>query len=128
MSELEDKINSILSSPAELEKIMGIARSLSGTLGAGTAQETGNEASPPAQNIDFSSIASMLGNIDPKTLGIITRIMGEYSSPADDKHALLSAIKPYLKEERREKVDQAFELAKLAKLAKIAFSEFSGGD
>jgi len=122
MSELEDKLNSILSSPQEMEKIMGIARSLSDSMGnnsndAGTANSQEHEAT-----------ASPFGNIDPKMLQIMSKIMGEYSSASSDKTALLNSMKPFLKEDRRSKIDKAVEIAKMAKIAKIAFSEFSGGD
>jgi hypothetical protein len=124
MGELEDKLNSILSSPEEMEKIMGIARSLSGT--------TDNTA-PPAPKAakttpDIASAASALGDIDPKMFKLMSRIMGEYTSGKNDKTALLTALKPYLKKERHEQIDRAAQIAKLARIAKAAFSEFSGGD
>lgn len=122
MGEFEDKLNSILSSPAELEKIMNVARSISGSMGSGTAEASSTETS------GIDSISSALGGIDPKMLKLMTRLLGEYSTGAGDKAQILHAIKPYLKNERQEKIDRAVEIAKLAKLAKIAFSEFSGGD
>jgi hypothetical protein len=70
----------------------------------------------------------MLGSVDPKVFGLLSRVMGEYSSNSNDKTALLSALKPYLKEDRHAKIDKAAQVAKLARLARTAFSEFSGGD
>ena len=61
-------------------------------------------------------------------LGMLTKLMGSYSSEKDDKAALFSALKPYLRPERQENVDQALKIAKMAKIAKIAFTDFSGGD
>jgi hypothetical protein len=126
MSELEDKLNKILSSPADMEKIMGIARSLSGSLGSQTSTEASAEGAKTAP--DLSSITSSLKDIDPKIFRLMTRLVGEYSSGKNDKAELLNAIKPYLKEDRRAKVDKAAEIAKLAKLAKVALAEFTGGD
>jgi len=126
MSELEDKLNKIMSSPADMEKIMGIARSLSGSLGAQPAAEgsaAGAQSAP-----DLGNIASSLKDIDPKIFRLVTRLIGEYSSGKNDKTELLNVIKPYLKEDRREKIDRAAEIAKLAKLARVAFREFSGGE
>ncbi|MGE4485279.1 MAG: hypothetical protein AB7C97_09250 [Oscillospiraceae bacterium] len=118
MGELEDKLNSILSSPEEMQKIMGLARSISGSMG---------EASKPGANPE--NIASAIGDIDPKMFKVMTKILGEYSaSPKSDKAVLLSAMKPYLKDERRKSVDRAIEIAKFAKVARLALSEFSGGD
>lgn len=126
MSELEDKLNKILSSPAEMEKIMGMARSLSGSLGAQATAESPSGGAPATA--DLNSIASTFKDIDPKIMGLMGRLVGEYTSGKNDKAVLLNAIKPYLKEDRRTKIDRAAELAKLARLAKVAFREFSGGD
>ena len=126
MSELEDKLNKILSSPAEMEKIMGLARSLSGSLGGSAPGEGAEAAAVPAP--DLSGIASSLKDIDPRIFRLATRLVTEYTSGNNDKAVLLNAIKPYLKEDRREKIDRAAEIAKLARLAKVAFREFSGGE
>lgn len=136
MSELEDKLNKILSSPADLEKIMGIARSLSGSIGAQAPAEGAGQgaaattaavaAGSPA--FDLGSLTSTLKDIDPKIFRLVTRLVGEYSSGKNDKTELLNVIKPYLKEDRRAKIDRAAEIAKLAKLARVAFREFSGGE
>jgi hypothetical protein len=141
MSELEDKLNNILSNPAEMEKIMSIARSLSGSLGSqpaagGAGNTAGQSSNGPAGEpaaaasapLDLSSLTSVLKDVDPKIFRLVTRLAGEYASGKNDKTALLNAMKPYLKEDRRDKIDRAAEIAKLAKLARVAFSEFSGGD
>ena len=124
MSELEDKLNQILSSPEDMEKIMGMARSLSGS---GGIREPDAPKSCDEKPPDLGALSSLLGNIDPKLIQLFSRVMREYSSQENDKSALLSAIKPYLKEERREKIDKAAEVAKMARLARAALSEFSGG-
>jgi hypothetical protein len=125
MSEFEDKLNKILSSPADMEKIMSIAQSFSGSLGSqASAEGTKEGASAP----DLSAITSSLKDIDPKIMRLVTRLVGEYTSGKNDKTALLNAIKPYLREDRRDKVDKAAEIAKIAKLAKVALAEFTGGD
>ena len=123
MSEFEDKISKILSSPEDMEKIMGMARSLSGASDAQEETDGGDRSGS-----DAGSIMSALGNIDPKIFRLLTRALGEYSSKSNDKTALISAIRPYLKEDRRQKIDKATEIAKLARIARVAFSEFSGGD
>ncbi len=129
MSELEDKLNKILSSPAEMEKIMNIARSLSGSADSQSAPtDAAAGAADDGAAADASSLGSALGSIDPKTLNLIGRLAGEYTSGKNDKAVLLNAIKPYLKEDRRAKIDRAAEIAKLARLAKLAFKEFTGGD
>ena len=118
MSDFQEKLNQILSSPEELEKIMGMARSLSGSPG----QE------PEHSSPDLPGLASMLGNMDPKIIGLVSRAIGEYGANRDDKAALVSAIKPYLKPDRREKLDQAADIARLVKIARLVLSELPGGD
>lgn len=119
MGELEEKLNSILSSPKDMEKIMGLAKELSGSLGIGAGKE---EKEPERE----SPLSGMMGGLDPKMLGMMSRLMGEYSSEKNDKMALVNSLKPYLKEGRRGDLDRAVKIAKIAHIAKIAFSEFGG--
>jgi hypothetical protein len=136
MSEFEDKLNKILSSPEEMEKIMSIARSFTGS--SGKPAEGGAAAPQTAQEpqgtqaaqvpLDLNTISSTLGSLDPKIFRFLTRLTTEYSTGKNDKAVLLNAIKPYLREDRHAKIDRAAEIAKLARLAKVAFSEFSGGN
>ena len=121
MGELEDKLNSILSSPEEMEKIMGIARSLS--MGSSEEQNKKGKSTEPDK-----SVSDMFGGLDPKMLVRMSRLFGEYSHSSNDKSAILRSVMPYLKPERNRQLNQAAEMAKLARIAKIAFSEFSGGD
>jgi hypothetical protein len=122
MGELEDKLNSILSSPKDMEKILGLARELSGTLG-------GSSESDAPKSPNKTENSNMHGNdIDPNLLKLASRLMSEYSVAGNDKTALVASIKPYLKEERREALDNAVKAVKIAHIAKIALSEFSGGE
>lgn len=122
MGELEDKLNSILSSPAEMEKILGLAKELSGSLGGGEEKK----APPPPQKESFDLLGG-LGDMDPRFFKVLGRIMGE-SAGEHDKSALISAMKPYVRAERRETLDRALKIAKLARIARVALAEFGGGD
>ena len=121
MSEFEDKLNSILSSPEEMKKIMRIARSISDSIGSGEQKPASAESNSP-------SILSSLGDLDPKMLKLMSGLIGEYKSQNDDKTALLKAMKPYLKPERRPALDKAADIVKMAHIAKIALNELGGGD
>lgn len=123
MGELEDKLNSILSSPAEMEKIMGIARSLSQSSFDESKQR--KETTSKSEQTDSSDL---FGSLDPKMLTMMTRLMTSMNNNSNDKTAVLNTIKPYLKKERQKKLDEAANLARMAKLARLAFSEFSGGE
>jgi hypothetical protein len=126
MSEFEDKLNKILSSPEDLQKLAGLARAISG---GGDAADGGDaETTAPSDAPDLGGLAGALSGLDPKMLGLAGRLMREYSSGGNDKAELIRALRPYLREDRREKIDKAAEIAKLARLARVAFGEFSGGE
>lgn len=122
MSEFEDKLNKILSSPEDMEKIMGMARSLTGN-----AEPTAEAEAASAPSGSMPDISSILGKVDPKVFNLMGRAMAEYTTGPNDKSVLLSAMKPYVREARREKLDQAADIAKLARIAKLVFSELPGG-
>lgn len=123
MGELEEKLNSILSSPQEMEKIMGLARSLSGELGGEAPEQSPQQHNNTTNPADMSTL---LGGIDPKMLGTISKLMGEYSRPDYGKAAILNSIKPLLKKERQEKLERGLELARMSKLTRLAMSELGG--
>lgn len=116
MSELEERINAVLGDPAQMEKITKMARSL---MGGG-----GNEQQPPSAQ----SGADMLGNLglDGETMSRISRLISSQSSPGAGQ-AMLEAMRPYLSDKRRQKVDKALKIARLAKLAGLAMGEMEGG-
>ena len=107
MSDFEDRLNSILNDPAQMEMITSMAKSLMGP------QET-----PKAEPV--------FENLDPAMLG---RLTGAFQSMnrTDDKQALLNAMKPYLSPRRQEKLERAMKLAKMIHVAEIAFGTFGGG-
>ncbi len=125
MSEFDDTLNKILSSPEDMAKILNLARSFTGSSSEGSAEGDGDTSTTAA---DSGAVTSSLLDLDPKILRLISRLASEYTSGKNDKAELLNAIKPYLREDRHAKIDKATEIAKLARLARVAFSELSGGD
>ncbi len=110
MAALEEMINSVLSDPEQMDKIMGMAQSLMG----------GESRSPaPEQGGIFPE------GLDPKMLGKMQQLMGSAQRPGESE-ALLRAMQPYLSEKRRVKMDKALKLARLAKLAGFAMEELGG--
>ena len=63
MGEFEDKLNSILSSPKDMEKILGLARELSGSLGGDGHKDTAAANTSPKQQPS---------GFDPKLLALFT--------------------------------------------------------
>lgn len=69
----------------------------------------------------------MLGDLDPRLIQAALTLFAEYSASDDRKAALLNALRPFLKETRRAKVDQAVKIARLARVIRVAFQLFKGG-
>lgn len=131
MSELEDRINAVLNDPAQMNQIAGLARSLMG----GEA-----EAAPPSGDEGgmFGKLGELAKNFmgggsdgetlpDPAMLGRLSRLMQEGGIGKSREHDLLEAMKPYLSEKRRGKMDRALKIAQMARIARIAMGE-TGGD
>ena len=105
MSELEDKINSILGDPKQMEMISGLAKNLMG------------QSEQPQD-------AGLPDGIDPEMLGRIGRLLRTDSGGRSG--AVLEAMKPYLSEKRRGKVDRAIKLTRIARIARLAMGENGG--
>ena len=95
MGDFEEALNSILSSPKEMEKILGLAREISGSGGDGEERK----APPPPKGAQVDPLGG-LGDLDPRIFKLLGRVMG---SGAEDrnKSALISAMSPYLRPNRR---------------------------
>ena len=112
MSDLEDRLNSILSDPEQMARIQNLAQSLMG----GGEGEAG-AASPSGAG----------GEAESALLGRLGALLGQQGGDAE-KRALLEAMKPYLSEKRRSKLDRAMRLARLARVARLAMGELGNGE
>ncbi len=121
MGDFENRINELLKSPESLAQIMNLARSLSGDEAEAGSKEEKQDAFKGSGTADLGSA------FDPQIMGLIGAALKEYSSPSENA-ALISAIKPFLTKDRREKVDKAMQIAKLAKVAKNVIPEIGGTD
>ena len=131
MSEFEDKINSILGNPEEMEKIMNLASQFMG--GADKKEESATERSGGgAQSQSHGAgpggldALGSLGGLDMETFAKMSRIMSQVKG-GSEKTELLRAMGPYLKQERREKLEKAVRFARIAKVAGAALREYGGG-
>lgn len=126
MDDFEEKLNSILSSPETMGQIMALADSISGKSSdtAPTASETSQPLAEGATGAGGGSPLSLLSSLDPKLLQKATTLLGEYTRGNDEKVALLNAMRPFLSEERRPKLDKALQIARLARVIRAAFQEF----
>lgn len=150
MSELEEKLEGILGNPQAMAQIMSLAQSLnlggSGTpSGTGAQSENPGEspapesapapsppppeappaAPPPASGNGLSGLLSGLSSLDPKMLSAAASLMGQFNSGNDDQRvALLNALRPFVKEQRYAKLDQAIQIAKLSRLIRSGLELF----
>ena len=115
MGELEDRLNSILNDPEQMARISSLAQSLMGGEGWQTPEGPGK-------------LAELLGGGSGENAlpGKLASLLGQ--SGDADKRALLEAMKPYLSEKRRGKLDRAMKLTRMARLARLAMGEVGNGE
>ncbi len=136
MADLEEKLNAILGNPEAMGQIMNIAKALTAGTGESAPPPAGEPVDVEYQPVesgsdepeDFFNPLSALGDLDPRLLQTAMRLFSEYSATDNRKVALLSSLKPFLKEARYAKVDKAVQIAKLSRVVRVAFQLFKGGD
>lgn len=122
MAEFEDKLNSILGNQEAMSQIMALARSLSGEQPEAPALEGQTEPSePPAPDL-----SALMGQIDPKMLQAGMEVLRQVQSTEDRSSALLNALKPFLREERRARLDRALQMTRMVKLLRAAMGALGG--
>lgn len=104
MDEFEDKLNALMNDPGELARFASFAKSIMG----------GDE------------VGQSLPEADPGLMKKISSIMSADGGKSANERKLLEAMRPYLSQKRRDKMDKALKIARLASLAALA--EESGGD
>ena len=129
MSEFEDKLQAILGNPQAMDQIMSIARSISGNPpqdGPGPF----DDLNPPSCQtaLDVNDPFALLSGLDPRILQIGMQLLSEYNRNDDRTTTLLSALQPFVRQERYAKVDKAIQIAKLSRLIRVALEAFRKGD
>ena len=119
MGELDEKLNAILGNPQAMGQIMALAQSLGGL---GEAEKEPEPESGWDQKEGGDALFS-LGDIDPRLMQVGMRVLQEYQRGDDKKTALLTALRPFVKEARYEKLDRAIQIARLSHVIRVAFEE-----
>ena len=138
MSDFEEKLNAILSNPESMGQIMNLAQSLDLGGGGEPSGEGGPaapqpEASPESASSGIpdglSGLGSLLGQIDPKLIGRLLPLAGELAGGGNDERMqLLYALRPFLKPERRDKVERAAKTARLIHVGKKLLQSLGEND
>lgn len=99
MSEMEERLNSILSNPDMMNQIMSMAQSM------GASQPSAPPPkSDPLPGIDLNMLQKLSG-------------IAQNSSVDKNQQTLLQALAPYLSRDRIGRLERAMRAAKMAKLA-----------
>lgn len=120
MSELDEKLNALLSDPGSMAQIMQLAQQLSGSMGGEGAPQNAPASPPPAPS------PSPLGAIDPQALAKYLPLLQELTRDTSQTTQLLYALRPFLKEEKQDKVARAAKLARLITIGKRFLTEGGG--
>ncbi len=119
MGELDEKLNAILGNPQAMGQIMALAKTLGGQ-GEPAPEHT---QEPEASCAEGETAAFSLGELDPRLMQVGVRVLREYRQGDDKKTALLTALRPFVKEERYEKLDRAIQIARLSRVIRVALEE-----
>ncbi len=118
MSELDEKLNALLSNPESMAQIMQLAQSLSGKSPEPASTPVPPPA-PPPPSAPTAPLSSLPGSLDPKLLARMLPIIQELGQePNQQARQLLYALRPYLKSERQERIERALQLARLIHVGK----------
>lgn len=130
MAELQEQLQAILGDPEAMGQITAIARALTGGNGgaepppAPKGEDYVPVDVPPPEPPAAPDLSALLGgglpDLDPRLLQIALRVFSEYSAQDDEKAALLSSLKPFLRPERQEKLERAEKIARLSRVVRVA--------
>ena len=97
MSEMEEKLNALLSNPQLMQQIASMAQAM-----GSQAPQQPPEQKPPA-----------MPALDPRLLQTVAQTMGQTGIDSNQK-SLLHALSPYLSTNRVQKLERAMQAARLA--------------
>lgn len=120
MNDWEAKLDQLLSNPDAMSQVMNLAQSLSAQMGSETAV-------PPPPPQGSGSASDLLGGIDPELIARLLPVLKQMNrTESTESSAFLYALRPFLKESRRDKVDRAVQLARVIHLAKTFLTSEGG--
>lgn len=122
VSELEEKLNALLSDPNSMAQVMQMAQQLSGAMG----EQKAAAPPPPSPVPPAPDLGAALGGLDPKLLGKLLPLAGELGTENSAAMQLLNALRPFLKEEKQGKIQRAARLARLIHVGKKLLADWEG--
>jgi len=120
VSEWEEKLNTLLGDPDAMAQVTALAQSLSQKTGGETAPESPPAAAPEGGTDTLSALLAQLGGTDPELTQRLLPVVQQLGRPeSSEAAAFLHALRPFLREDRRDKIERAAQLARLVHLAKV---------
>ena len=118
MSELDEKLNALLSDPGKMAQVMQLAQQLSGSMGAAPAHPP--SASSPA------AAPSLPDGLDMAAVMRFLPLLQELNHPNQQAEQLLNSLRHFLQAEKQENIPKAIRLARLIRIGKKALTEMGG--
>ena len=115
--ELNDVISKI--SPEMIENFSSMMSNGNTSKSNENSENTNNQNSSNSSGFDFN-------NIDMNTILKMKSIMEKLNSKDDPRNNLLYSLKPYLRESKKEKLDQYANLLNIAKLSELFKNDNKG--
>ena len=114
MGEFEEKLSGLLNNPQEMEKIIQLARSF---MGSGENPEAPPEGAPAPKAGGGAGLEGILGGLDP---GLMQKLAAGLKGGLGTA-ALLQAVTPHLKDERKGQLKRAVTIAQMVRVARAVF-------
>ncbi len=122
MSELDEKLNALLSDPGSMAQIMQLAQQLSGSVGGDAPAQQQPQQPQPAPPVPVPP----LGGLDPQAIVKYLPLLQELTRDTSQTTQLLYALRPFLKDDKQDKVARAAKLARLITIGKRFLTEGGG--
>ena len=121
---LDDVISKI--SPEMIENFSAMMENNNNNFNSGNSENLGDSNNPNSSNENNNSSNFDFSNIDVKTIMKMKSIMEKMNSKNDPRSNLLYSLKPYLRESKKEKLDQYANLLNIAKLSELFKNDNKG--
>ena len=132
MAELEEKLNAILGNPDAMGQIMALARSLNGGGDSPAEQSTPppepgeSPPPPPKAQPNPPDQGTRLEDGDPRLMQQGLGLMKNCRERDDRNAALLRALRPFVREERRAGLDRALQIVGVTRIIRAALETMGG--
>ena len=125
MAGFEEQLNNILGNQEAMNQIMALARSLSGDQPEAPALEEPQDTYQ-APEAPLPDLSELLGQVDPSMIQTGMEGLRQIQGTEDRSAALLNALRPFLREERRARLDRALQIVRITKVVRVVLGTLGG--